>query len=71
VKRKDLETGILVDPGLYLIDGEEDDPEGRVLQGPFPDTAEGRNAAEILGQQYLDRGRRVVTLCKVVELPRG
>jgi hypothetical protein len=69
MRRKDLETGIHLAYGIYLAQGEEADPEARIVQGPFPNTAEGKRTAEILGAQLAKRTGGAYCLVAVIELP--
>lgn len=66
MRRRDLETGIAVQPGLYLIDGPPGDPMGHVVAGPFLDTDAGRQAAELVAAGLAKRWRRAVTLTRVI-----
>lgn len=70
MKRKDLNEGILIAPGIYLCQGEEKDPEARVVQGPFPNTEEGKRIATRLGEQLAARTRGAYCLVAVLDLPR-
>lgn len=70
MKRKDLNDGILIDPGIYLLQGEENDPEARVVKGPFPNNDEGKAAARSIGEQLSARGGGAHCLVAVIELPR-
>lgn len=69
MRRKDLESGRHVDDGLYLVDGESNDPMGLVVHGPFPHTPEGRAAAHVIAEQIAARIRRPVSICVVLSLP--
>lgn len=68
MKRRDLEDGHHLAPGIYLLQGEEKDPEARVVQGPFPNTEEGKRAAGILGEQLSKRTRSAHCLVAVIDL---
>jgi hypothetical protein len=68
VRRKDLSTGVHVDEGIYLLHGDESDPEARVVGGPYPNTTEGKQAATIRGEQ-LARRARTISLVLVQGLP--
>lgn len=60
MRRRDLE---FAQPGLYIVDSDEPgNPDGIVLQGPYPRTDEGRRVA----QTYLDRYRAMTKRNAVV-----
>lgn len=70
MKRKDLSDGILIAEGIYLLQGEENDPEARVVQGPFPNNEDGKRTATILGEQLAQRTRGAYCLVTVLDLPK-
>lgn len=69
MRRKDLLSNGNIAPGLYLLQGDEGDPEARVVLGPFPATEQGRRTLTIQGEQMAARTRSVYSLAAVVELP--
>ena len=69
MRRKDLDTGAIIAPGLYLVDGDEGDPEGLIVGGPYPDSEAGRIAAMELAAQLHRRTRRPASVTLVVALP--
>lgn len=69
MRRKDLHTNTNLAPGVYLLQGDEGDPEALVVQGPFPDTIEGKRTAGILGEQLTARTRVPHSLVMILNLP--
>lgn len=69
MRRKDLDTATNVNPGLYLVDGDEGDPEGVIVNGPLPDSADGRIVALELCAQLHRRTGRPASVALVVNLP--
>lgn len=69
MRRKDLATAENIAPGLYLVDGDEGDPEGRIVGGPFPDTEAARLDLGILASQLAARTRRPASMVLVANLP--
>ena len=69
MRRKDLATGVHIAPGLYLVDGDEGDPEGLIVGGPFPDSETGRVAAMALAEQLHRRTRRPASVTLVADVP--
>lgn len=69
MRRKDLAGGQHIDPGYYILDGAEGDPEALVVQGPFPMTPAGRVQAERWGEQCAKRIGHGVSLVQVIPIP--
>lgn len=69
MRRKDLATAENIAPGIYLIDGDEGDPEGRVVGGPYPNTADGKLVVAALATQLAHRTGRAACWCLVADLP--
>lgn len=68
MRRKDLDTATNVNPGLYLVDGDEGDPDGIIVNGPFKDTEAGRVDLAILAEQLHKRTGRPASMVLVVDL---
>lgn len=69
MRRSDLKSSDHVEPGIYILDGDPDDDAAFVLQGPFPDTAEGRRQANAISTQIAARRRCTVSIDLVVPPP--
>lgn len=68
MRRKDLHTAENIAPGLYLIDGDEGDPEGRLVGGPYPDTEAARVDLRILAEQLHRRTGRPASMVLVASV---
>ena len=71
MRRSDLATGIHVDPGYYVLDGDEGDPRALVVQGPFPLGDQGQVQARAWGEQLAKRTGRPMSLVVVMDLPQS
>lgn len=71
MKRSDLDSADNIDPGIYLLDGEEGDDTARVVGGPFPNTDDGKALVAVLAEQLARRTGRPACWVLVVDLPRA
>lgn len=69
MRRSDLATAIHIAPGLYVVDGDEGDPDGIIVNGPLPDGDDGRVVALELCAQLHRRTGRPASLVLVANLP--
>lgn len=69
MRRRDLESADHIAPGLYVVDGDEGDPAGVIVNGPLPDSADGRIVALELCAQLHRRTGRPASLVLVASLP--
>ena len=69
MRRRDLESADHIAPGLYVVDGDEGDPDGIIVNGPMPDSGDGRTVALALAAQLHRRTGRPASVALVVNLP--
>lgn len=69
MRRADLTTAENIKPGLYVVDGDEGDPAGLIVGGPYPDTDVGRAIVGTLAGQLARRTGRPASWVVVVDLP--
>lgn len=68
MRKRDLASSDNIAPGIYLLDGEEGDPDARVVGGPYPNTDDGKLTVAALAEQLARRTRRPACWCLVTDL---